>query len=428
VRGGASPRVLFLTESFLPVLGGGERHIDSLTRGLAAEGTPVTVLTRQGEASWPRDEVQAGVHIIRVPPAGPGRMGKYRMVPHALAALRRLSGTYDVLVVRGTRVLGLPGLLAARTLGAAVVLQAEVNGEMSGEVYTWGTPWDRPSVRSAVRGAVRLRNRLVGDADAFVAMSAALRDEFLAAGIPPERIAHIPHGVDTRRFSPAQPGARGALRGRFGVPAQALVIAYTGRLLRGKGLEDLLEAFARLLPQRAEAVLLVVGSGEGQSLSVEDALRRRAAQPDLAGRVVFTGRIEDVEQALQAADVFVFPSVFEALGLSLVEAAACGLPAVGARTGGIPDVIAEGRSGLLFPPGDVAGLEAALRSLASDPARRAAMGAEARRVACARFDADAALVRYRALFAEVNSRRDASARARAARAGAAPPRSPAPPA
>ena len=169
------------------------------------------------------------------------------MVPHALAALRRLRGSYDVIVVRGTRVLGLPGLLAARALGAAVVLQAEVNGEMSGDVYTWGTRWDRGPARSAIHTAVAVRNRLLRDADAFVAMSGAIRDEFLAAGVPAEKVAHIPHGVDTRRFSPATPAERALLRERFcASPADAVVIAYTGRLLRGKGLEDLLEAFARV--------------------------------------------------------------------------------------------------------------------------------------------------------------------------------------
>jgi glycosyltransferase involved in cell wall biosynthesis len=396
----AHPRVLFLTESFLPVLGGGERHIDEVSRALARLGGAPVVVTRQGEAGWPAEETRDGVRVVRVPPAGPGRSGKYRMVPAAMAALRRLRGAYDLLVVRGTRVLGLPGLLAARRLGVPVILQPEVNGELSGDVYTWGTPLDRPRVRAGVRAAVALRNALLRDADAFVAMSAAIRDEFLAAGVPPEKVAHIPHGVDTRRFAPA-PGGRAALRERFGLPADAVVVAYTGRLLKGKGLEDLLEAFARVAASRPEGRLLIVGSGEGQSLSVEEALRRRADAPDLAGRVVFTGRLDDVERALQCADVFAFPSVFEALGLSLIEAAACGLPAVGARTGGIPDVIADGRSGLLVAPGDVDGLAEALAALVDDPVRRAALGAEARRIACARFDAAAALVRYRGLFAEV---------------------------
>jgi glycosyltransferase involved in cell wall biosynthesis len=398
------PRVLFLTESFLPVLGGGERHIDSLSRGLAAGGVPVTIVTRRGEATWPAEEVRDGVRVVRVPPPGPGRSGKYAMVPHALAALRRHRAACDVIVVRGTRVLGLPGLVAGRALGAPVVLQAEVNGEMSGDVYTWGTRWDRGPARAAIRAAVSARNRLLRDADAFVAMSAAIRDEFLAAGVAVEKIAHIPHGVDTGRFSPPDPAARPELRARFGLPPDAVVVVYTGRLLRGKGLEDLLEAVARLAPALPELRLLLVGSGDGQSLSVEDALRRRAAQPDLEGRVVFAGRIDDVEHALQAADIFAFPSLFEALGLSLIEAAACGLPAVGARTGGIPDVIEDGRSGLLFPPGDVAALQSALGVLVADPARRATMGVAARRIARARFDAAAALSRYRALLAEVGSR------------------------
>ena len=134
---------------------------------------------------------------------------------------------------------------------------------------------------------------------------------------------------------------------------------------------------------------------------MEDALRRRAAQPDLAGRVVFTGRIDDVEQALRAADLFAFPSVFEALGLSLVEAAACGLPAVGARTGGIPDVIADGALRPAVPPGRRAGAGGCASPWLRTPTRRAAMGAEARRLACVRFDAAAALFRYRALLLEV---------------------------
>src|SRR6185436_7465257 len=78
------------------------------------------------------------------------------------------------------------------------------------------------------------------------------------------------------------------------------------------------------------------------------------------------------------SDIFVFPSQFEGLGISLVEAAACGLACIGSRTGGIVDVIEHGRSGLLTEPGDVAGLTDAILRLARDPGARAALGAEAR--------------------------------------------------
>ena len=112
-----------------------------------------------------------------------------------------------------------------------------------------------------------------------------------------------------------------------------------------------------------------------------------------------------MEDVLRAADLFVFPSVFEALGIALVEAAACGLPAVASRTGGIVDVVEDGRSGLLVAPGDPVALGEGLRALAGDAEGRAAMGREARRLAVARFDERDALLRYRALFREVSSPR-----------------------
>jgi len=116
-------RLLFLAESFHPVLGGGERHLRELSAGLVASGMGATVLTRRGQREWPREEQLDGVRVLRVPPAGPGRTGKYAMLPAALAVLRREASHHDVLVVRGTRVLGLPALVAARWLGLAVVLQ-----------------------------------------------------------------------------------------------------------------------------------------------------------------------------------------------------------------------------------------------------------------------------------------------------------------
>lgn len=401
--------VLFLTESFHPVLGGGELHVRALGRALVASGIPATVLTRRSDASWPATEWLDGIRVLRVGPPGPARRGKYLMVPAAFRAAWREAFRHDVLVVRGTRVLGLPGLVAARAWGCAVVLQPEVNGELSGEVYTWGTPLDRPLPRRLVRGATRLRNLLLGDADAFVAMSREIEREMQAAGVPAEKIVYSPHGVDTERFSPALPDERARLREQLGWPADALVVVYTGRLLRGKGLEALVDAFAAVAPEEQSAVLVLVGSGAGQALSVEDALQARVRARGLQDRVIFTGRLDDVAAPLRAADVFVFPSLFEALGISLIEAAACGLPCIGSRTGGIVDVLGDGRSGLLVRPGDVAELSAALRTLLADPARRAALGAGARLTACRRFDLRDSVDRYRFLFRELAARRPGAA-------------------
>jgi glycosyltransferase involved in cell wall biosynthesis len=234
----------------------------------------------------------------------------------------------------------------------------------------------------------------------------------------------IRHGVDTARFRPAAAGEAAALRRSLGLPVGTLAV-YTGRLLRGKGLDVLFDALAAIVDDVPDLHLALVGSGSGQALSVEDELRARAAAAPLAGRVTFAGRSDRVEDWLRAADLFVFPSLFEALGISLVEAHACGLPAVASRTGGIVDIVEHGRSGWLVPPGDAGELAARLRGLASAPEERQAMGHAARVLAVERFDSQDAFARYRALFAGLSPRRGASRPGRAPRAGGGPPPSPA---
>jgi glycosyltransferase involved in cell wall biosynthesis len=395
-------RVLFLTESFHPVLGGGEIHVRRLGAALVASGFGATVVTRRGEAEWPAVDEVDGIRVVRVPPPGPGRTGKYLMVPGALRATFRELPRHDVLVVRGTRVLGGPGLLAGRACGRPVVLQPEVNGELSGEVYTWGRRI-AGALAAPLRAAVRLRNLWLRDADAFVAMSTEIREEMVRAGVARERVALLPHGVDVDRFRPASAEERGALRRERGLPDGTLAV-YTGRLLRGKGLETLVAAFSAIAARAPALCLVIVGSGAGQALSVEPELRREVRERGLEDRVVLTGRVDDVAGYLRAADLFVFPSVFEALGISLVEAAACGLPAVASRTGGIVDVVEEGRSGILVTPGAVDELASALLALGRTPDRRERMGRTARAIAAARFDERDGVRRYRALFREVGGR------------------------
>lgn len=391
-------RVLFLSESFWPVLGGGEQHIRQIATALGARGMACTVMARRGEPAWPAEEELDGVRVLRIAPAGPARSGKYLMALPAALRLLRERRRFDVAVVRGTRVLGVPGLLAARLAGRPLVLQAEVTGEMSGEIYTWGTRFDRTPVRTLVRAGVRLRNTLLRDADAFVTISRRTEAEFLAAGLPRERVVHLPHGIDTRRFRPADAQERAELRRRLGLPPGAFLIAFSGRLLKGKGVETLLAAFQRLAPQDPRLHLLIVGSGAGQALSIEEALRARVRDAALDARVTFAGRVDDVPDWLRASDAYAFPSFFEAMPLAIMEAAACGLPCASTRIGGVEDVIEHEQSGLLIEPGDDQALAAVLQRLAAEPALRTRLGAAARRTIVERFDFEAHVERYRALF------------------------------
>jgi glycosyltransferase involved in cell wall biosynthesis len=293
----------------------------------------------------------------------------------------------------------------AHLLRKLVVLQPEITGEVAGDVYTWGTRWHGTIVASCVRAAVRGRNLLLRRAHGCIAISKAILREFVAAGFRPSRIALIHHGVDTRRFRPASASDKVELRRRLALPLDAKLLVFSGRLLRGKGLEILIEAFARLAPEQPSASLVLIGSGDGQSLSIEDELRNRVVALSLAQRVFFAGRVDNVEDYLRAGDVFVFPSLFEALPLAVIEAQACGLACVAARTGGIPEIIEDGVSGLLVTPGDPDVLLNVTRRVLDEPVLRTRLGKEAREAASRCFDLEVNVERYASFFSQVHATR-----------------------
>jgi glycosyltransferase involved in cell wall biosynthesis len=394
---------LFVTESYWPVLGGGETHIRALGSSLARRGHRVTVLTRRGDPAWPDRETESGVDVERVGPSGTGRGRKFAALPALYSGARRRARESDVVIVRGTRILALPGFRAARLAGAACVLQPELNGELDGSLAFWGGQPGRLGLGGAFALA-RMRNALVRQAS-VISMSTAIRAEAIRSGFSERRVFRIPHGVDPDRFAPANDEERVVQRGRVlpDCPRDAVLGVYSGRLLRGKGLDLALDAVEGIDDTKLRVVL--VGSGEGQTLSVERDLRARvAASERLRDRVVFAGRTDTVERWLRASDFFVFPTLDESFGIALLEALACGLPAIASDTGGIPDIIGAD-SGILVPPGDVEALRRKILELASDGARRRTLGNQARRRAVELFDFEKTVDQYETLFERLRAER-----------------------
>ena len=188
-------------------------------------------------------------------------------------------------------------------------------------------------------------------------------------GVPDDQTSIIFAGIDTARFDrPSQ-----NLRAELGIPPQSFVIASLGSLIPRKGHDVLVRAFAQLPDMDPAPRLLLASCGPE-----EGALRDLARSLGVADRVLMPGYVASTGPVFRTADVFSLASRTEGFGLVFAEAGHFGLPVVATTVGGIPEVVADGETGLLVPPNDVTALAKALGALAADPVLRARMGEAAR--------------------------------------------------
>lgn len=398
------PKVCILAPSYWPAVGGGERHARLLARELSARGCAVTVLTRRREAEWAAEEKFEGARILRFGKPGRVRLGKYLLLGPALGWLLANRKKWDAVYVCGLRVAGWSGMLAQLLARKPCVLRAEAMGEMDG-AFIWRSPEGKVSAgkKALARPFVALRNALYRKAAGFLAVSTPVRAEYLECGVPDDKIFLLPNGYDPDVFHPlADPSERPALRKRLGLPEEGRpVFAYSGKLIRGKGLGFLLRVWKQFHALRPAAVLVLIGSGGAQSLSCEDDLRRYAEENGLGKSVRFTGYTDEVASWLRASDAFVFASERESQGLAVLEAMACGLPVLASDIPGVRDMVRDGLDGVLLPPrGEIAWLHA-MERLLDRPAEAKALGASAAERARGTYAIGAVADRHLEMFREL---------------------------
>ncbi|HEX6524319.1 MAG TPA: glycogen synthase [Streptosporangiaceae bacterium] len=240
----------------------------------------------------------------------------------------------------------------------------------------------------------------VSSAAAVIAVSDAMRADLMTAypDIPGERISVIRNGIDTSEYA-ADPATDVLLD--CGIDLARPYVIFVGRITRQKGLPVLLRAAAALDP--TAQLVICAGQPDTPELLAEvtelvDGLR------ETRSGVVWLPRMlakREVIQLLTHATVFACPSLYEPLGIVNLEAMGCGTAVVASRTGGIPEVVADGVTGMLVPPDDEIALAAALNELIRDPARAAAMGQAGRERAVAEFAWSALAAQTAALYANV---------------------------
>jgi len=262
---------------------------------------------------------------------------------------------------------GVAAHLAA--LRADVVHNHMYRAEVIGTQAAWrladaGLP--RPYIVGTVHSS-RIRSdedrslirRLTPRMDHLIAVSTSIVHKINDEGRAGAPVTLIYNGVDLQRYDHQEPCC--TLREDYGLPAEGPIVGVVARLEAEKGHPTLLDAWPHVLAEFPDATLLVVGEG-----SRHEALQAQADALGISRSVVFTGRRDDVPAVTAALDIAVLPSYREAQGLTILEAMALSRPVVASNVGGIPEMIEDGRTGLLVPPHDPGALATAISRLLRD--------------------------------------------------------------
>jgi len=358
-------RVLYLSHAF--AVGGAEEMVLNLVRHLPPAYAPVVACIH--EAGPIGLEIERTGVPFRVLGLTPGLRR-----PFDILRLRNFLYECQPDIVHTFLLTGsLYGRFAAMMARVPVVIGTEVN------VYERKRPLHALAERWLMR-----------DTDAVVASAESVRDFYVQqVTADPSKVEVIYNAVDWAQLQTSI--SREEMRASVDVPAEVPVLAIIARLTEQKGHRILLDALVR--PDLAQAHLIVVGDGP-----LRDTLQKQCSDLGLSSRIRFLGARRDLGNILAAADVFVMPSFWEGLPLAMVLAMGAGLPVVATRVAGIPEVVKDGVSGLLVPPGDSAELGAALSRVVNDETTRGRLGQAARAAVRPRFGIDRYVQSVTALY------------------------------
>jgi glycosyltransferase involved in cell wall biosynthesis len=307
--------------------------------------------------------------------AGRSRLDKAALLLGGVATMASFVGLAGY--IRRHRITVLHSTDRPRDAVACVLLATLTGAKSVIHVHVKCEDWMKRSVRAAMKRV-----------DALVGVSQFVARSLVESGYSAQKTHAVLNAIDLAawdyRLDPAP--VRRALK----IPSDVPVVACAARLFRGKGQDALIRALALVRRDVPNARVLIIGADDRLAMqtSFTAELKSLVSELGLSDHVIFTGYRADMPALLAASDVFALPSFEEPFGLVYLEAMAMKKPVVALNNGGTPEVVEHGKSGLLSPSGDLAGLAANLLTLIRDPPLRQRMGEYGRRQVETRFTAE----------------------------------------
>ena len=342
-------RIAIVTYTYYPLIGGQEVFAQEVAEHFVKKGWEVDIITMYLDKSLKKLENINNVMVHRI---GMGKikylsflMGYFRLVCYLLRLDKGKKydlihavgdGHPSIITITIKKLKRKPGMITIQGGCISAGFKSNLSGRISRKLQEW-------SFKNA-------------DLVHVISQSLAERAKKLGA----ENIVIIPNGVDSRLFKPM---GKKELRKKYGISAEEKIIISVARLDPVKGVDYLIKATALVGGGIPDLRLIVIGDGE-QRKQLEELINRLY----LDSKVHLLGFLshQQISEYLNMSDVFVLPSRHEGLGIALIEAMACGVPVIGSRVDGIPDVIDDGKNGILVPPGDVNELAEAIERLLRD--------------------------------------------------------------
>lgn len=347
---------------------GGALQVSYLLRGLSAHPGVENEVIVPIESPLPETlPAREGLRFHRLSIAG-------ELDPRLLWRLRSIAKRCapDLIHIHSRRGADFWGVLLARSLRIPYIITRRVVYPEAGWLMRWRTR----------------------EARAVVGISGRVCEMMREAGVPEKRVQLILSTVDTEAYQPG--GERSWFEREMKIGPGDLAVGMIGQLIEGKGHRVLFEAIPRVLESVPNAVFLLFGKGH-----LGDSLREQVKRAPWGARVRFMGFRTDLARVIPNLDVVAHPAFMEGLGVSLLQAASCGIPIVGSNAGGIPEIVKHGENGFLIEPGDSSDLAIRLNALLGNTELRRIMGLRGRELALERFSIEKMSADYARLYERV---------------------------